>query len=232
MALPSVASIASEKADEMVAIYADGASLDQMERFSKDDRIAGFTTNPSLMRKAGITNYKQFAKAVLALIGDKPVSFEVLADESYAMELQARELSDWGPNVWVKVPITNSRGESSIDLIRRIADLQINITAVMTIKQWESLRSHVLPHHIVSIFCGRIMDTLKEPPAIIGANCRLLWASAREIYNVMQATDYGYDIITLTPELISKLDLRDKDLTAYSLETVRMFHADGKGIAF
>ncbi len=216
----------------MVAIYADGASLDQMERFAKDERIAGFTTNPSLMKKAGITNYQNFAKAVLSLIDGKPVSFEVLADDFYSMERQARELADWGPNVWVKIPITNSRGESSVDLIKRIADLQLNITAVMTIKQWESLRHHVLAHHIVSVFVGRITDTLQDPPTILGAHCRLLWASARELYNLKQAADYGYDIITLTPDLISKLDLRGKDLTAYSLETVRQFHSDGKGIAF
>lgn len=216
----------------MVAIYADGASLEQMERFAKDKRISGFTTNPSLMRKAGITDYSTFAREVQSLIGGKPVSFEVLADDFYAMERQAREIAEWGPNVWVKVPITNSRGEPSVDLVKRIADLQLNITAVMTLKQWEPMRQHVLPHHILSVFCGRIMDTQREPPAIIGANCRLLWASAREIYNVVQANDYGYDIITLTPELIAKLDLRDKDLTAYSLETVRQFHADGKGISF
>ncbi len=213
-----------------MVIYADGAGLDLMKTYAAEPRIAGFTTNPSLMRKAGIRNYREFAKQVLDIVDGKPVSFEVLADDFYGMERQAREISDWGPNVWVKVPITNSRGEASVDLIRQIADLQLNITAVMTLKQWEPLRAHVLPHHILSVFCGRIMDTQHEPPAIIGAHCRLLWASAREIYNLVQAKDYGYDIITLTPDLIAKLDLRDKDLTKYSLETVKMFHEDGKGI--
>lgn len=227
-----LASVPAEETDQVVAIYADGASLEQMERYAQDERIEGLTTNPSLMRRAGITNYRDFARTVLDMIGQKPVSFEVLADDFYTMERQAREIAEWGPNVWVKIPITNSRGESSAPLIRQIADLQLNITAVMTIKQWESIRPHALGHHIVSVFCGRIMDTLQDPMEIIGASSRLLWASAREIYNVKQAADFGYDIITLTPELIAKLDLRDKDLTAYSLETVRQFHSDGKGIAF
>lgn len=217
----------------MVAIYADGAGLAQMKAYAVDPMIQGFTTNPSLMRKAGITNYRDFADTVLGLIGKKPVSFEVLADDWLTMELQAREIAEWGENVWVKVPITNTRGESSVELIKALGDLNLNITAVMTDKQYLGVQPHLRPNHIVSVFAGRIMDTGVEPPRYErSGSFRVLWASAREVYSVVLAEICGYDIITLTPELISKLDLFGKDLTSYSLDTVRQFHSDGKGIEF
>ncbi len=217
----------------MTAIYADGASLAQLRIYAEDPRIEGFTTNPSLMKSAAITDYRTFADAVLGLIGDKPVSFEVLADDFPTMERQAREIASWGENVYVKLPITNTRGESIVPLLDALGDLNLNITAVMTERQLIDLGDWVRPNHIVSVFAGRIMDTGKLPPTFRpGGSCRVLWASAREVYHVHMAEDYGYDIITLTPELIAKLDLRGKDLTAYSLETVKQFHSDGKGIEF
>lgn len=217
----------------MVSIYADCATLADIERHAEDERIAGLTTNPSLMRKAGITDYRAFAKRVMQLVRGKPVSFEVLADDHDAMERQAREIASWGANATVKIPITNTRGESSAPLIERLADLYLNVTAVFTEAQIEGVVSVMRPHHLLSVFAGRIMDTGRNPP-VVGCeySFRTLWASAREVYHVVMAENYGYDIITLTPDLIAKLPLRGKDLTAYSLETVRMFHDDGKGIAF
>lgn len=214
----------------MVAIYADGAGVDQMRAYAADPRIQGFTTNPSLMRAAGITNYRDFAKAVLDVVRGKPVSFEVLADDFYGMEKQAREIASWGPNVYVKLPITNTRGESITPLIGALGELNLNITAVMTEDQLLGISHRLLPHHIVSIFAGRIMDTGVEPPRFTGSGYKLLWASAREVYSVQQAAEYGYDIITLTPALLAKLDLHRKNLAQYSLETVQQFQKDAEGI--
>lgn len=217
----------------MVAIYLDAADLKDVERYADDSRISGFTTNPSLMRKAGITDYRSFARAVLAKSGDKPVSFEVLADGFREMERQAREIASWGPNVYVKLPITNTRGESIVPLLDALGDLNLNITAILDNGQLDDLRDFVRPHHIVSVFAGRIMDTGRMPPILRGWLWgRKLWASAREVYHVTLAEEYGYDIITLTPDLVAKLALKDKDLTEYSLETVRQFANDGRGIEF
>lgn len=216
----------------MVELYADGAGLAQMRAYAADKRIAGFTTNPSLMRKAGITQYRSFAEAVLKAVGEKPVSFEVLADDWATMEAQAREIASWGENVYVKIPITNTKGESSAELIRSLGSMNLNITAVMTVAQYEAVKPHLLWHHILSVFAGRIMDTGEDVPIIHNAPCRVLWASTRQVYSIRDADVMGYDIITLTPDLIAKLDLSGKDLTAYSLETVRQFHEDGKGIEF
>jgi len=216
-----------------VEIYADCATLEQITQYAADPRISGLTTNPSLMKKAGITDYRSFAKTVLGIVGDKPVSFEVLADDFRTMEAQAREIASWGPNVYVKLPVTNTRGESIVPVLDVLADLNLNITALMTAEQLNELGPWLAPPHIVSVFAGRIMDTGKLPPEILPERpSRTLWASAREVYHVHMAEELGYDIITLTPDLIAKLDLRGKDLTEYSLDTVRQFHADGKGIAF
>lgn len=215
----------------MVAIYLDSGSLADIEKHGA--RVDGITTNPSIMRKEGITNYREFARAVLALSGGKPVSFEVLADDFATMERQAREIASWGQNVYVKLPITNTRGESMVPLVDALGDLNLNITAVMTREQIRDLLPFLRSHHIVSIFAGRIMDTgvLPMNPWFVG-KARALWASAREVYHVKMAEEYGYDIITLTPDLIAKLPLRGRDLTEYSLATVRQFHEDGKGIDF
>jgi transaldolase len=217
----------------MVAIYLDAADLKDVERYADDARISGFTTNPSLMKKAGICDYRSFARAVLAKAGDKPVSFEVLADGFREMERQAREIASWGANVYVKLPITNTRGESIVPLLDALGELNLNITAVMTLEQTKELHEWVRPHHIVSVFAGRIMDTGQLPPKVAySGHCRTLWASAREVYHVTLAEEYCYDIITLTPDLVAKLALKDKDLTEYSLETVRQFANDGRGIEF
>ena len=214
----------------MVAIYLDAADLKDVERYAKDPRVSGFTTNPSLMKKAGIADYRTFARAVLAMAGDKPVSFEVLADGFRDMERQAREIASWGPNVYVKLPVTNTRGESIVPLLDALGALNLNITAVMTERQIRDLFEWVRPHHIVSVFAGRIMDTGRLPTRFWGDTCKVLWASAREVYHVHMAEEYGYDIITLTRDLVAKLELHGKDLTEYSLETVRQFHEDGKGV--
>ncbi len=228
----------------MVAIYADGAGLAQMEAYAADKRIEGFTTNPSLMKKAGITNYREFAKSVLGVVDGKPVSFEVLADDFLTMERQAHEIAGWGQNVWVKIPITNSLGHTSSALIQRLSDagLNLNVTAVLTRDQSISALDFLKKSDILSVFVGRAADTGVSPiralaPALgyhsyQGNKARILWASAREIFNYYQAEEYGCDIITLTPDLIAKLDLGGKDLEQYSLETVRQFHEDGKGVAF
>lgn len=228
----------------MVAIYTDGAGLEQMKAYAVDPRIEGFTTNPSLMKKAGITNYREFAKAVLGVIGGKPVSFEVLADDFQTMESQAREIAGWGENVWVKIPITNTEGRTSTALISKLSDagLNLNVTAVLTRDQSFQALDFLKRTDILSIFVGRATDTGVSPMRVLAPalgyhsyrdqKARILWASAREVYNYYQAEEYGCDIITLTPDLIAKLELGGKDLAEYSLETVRQFHADGKGIAF
>lgn len=205
-----------------------------MEQFAKDGRIAGFTTNPSLMKKAGIKKYREFAREVIAVVGGKPVSFEVLADDFPTMNSQARTIASWGDNVWVKIPITNSRGESSRGLIEELRDIKLNITAVMQYTQITGISDLLKFNDIVSVFAGRIMDTGRKPINFLPDPFayRVLWASAREIFSVRQAEKYGYDIITLTPELLAKRSLARKSLKEYSLETVQQFHNDGKGITF
>ena len=225
-----------------MVIYSDGAGLAQMKVYADDQRVAGFTTNPSLMKSAGITNYRDFADAVLGIIGDKPVSFEVFSDDLIRMEAEAREIASWGDNVWVKIPIVNSSGASTGKVIRRLTEdgIKVNVTAVMTVLQAALVLADILqPESIISVFAGRIADTWVDPEPIVMACASLargrasvLWASARETLNVMQADRAGAKIITLTPELIAKLHLRGRDLAKYSLETVKQFHSDGMGISF
>lgn len=226
-----------------LAIYCDGAGLAQMRAYADDPRVQGFTTNPSLMRSAGIEDYRSFADTVLGLVGSKPVSFEVLADDLDEMERQALEIAEWGQNVFVKIPVTTSRGQDTGPLLRRLteAGVQVNVTAVMTALQAAlAVANMTTPGGIISVFAGRIADAGVDPEGVVIAcsviaraqGQRILWASAREAFNVVQAERCGADIITLSPELIAKLDLRGRDLTAYSLETVRQFHNDGMGIAF
>lgn len=212
----------------MVAIYLDAADLNSIDTYI--DKVEGVTTNPSIMRKAGITNYREFAKEVMARVKGKPVSFEVLADDFPTMESQAHEIASWGDNVYVKIPITNTKGESSIDLIDKLQDLNLNITAVMTAKQLDDLATVDRKHHIISVFAGRIADTGRLPPFARKFHAKLLWASTRQTSDMDLAVISGYDIITMTPDLIAKLTLRGKDLTAYSLETVQQFFEAGKGI--
>jgi transaldolase len=216
----------------VVKVFLDSADLSEMIRLN--DKVSGFTTNPTLMRKAGVTDYKSFAKIVADRFPDKPVSLEVIADDFKEMERQARLLASLGPNIYVKIPITNTKGESSVPLIRDLVDLHLNITAVMAFGQWGVFDNILDERHIVSFFCGRQMDTLKYPFGFTPKKVRYqrLWASAREIFHLRMAEDYGYDIITLTPDLIAKLDLKGKDLTQYSLETVQMFYNDAQKAGF
>lgn len=226
-----------------MVIYCDGADLGQMKALADDERIAGWTTNPSLMRKAGVTNYRDFANAVLDIVGDKPVSFEVFADDFDLMEIQAREIASWGKNVFVKIPVMNTQANPSYDLIYRLSKsgINVNVTAVFTSQQARVAVESLYGAGIVSIFAGRIADTGSDPARVMrsaraaidrwNARTKLLWASAREVYNKVQAEEAGCDIITLSPDLIAKLSGFGRNLTEYSLETVRQFHHDAAGYA-
>lgn len=222
-----------------VKIFADGASLTDMQRLSAHPAVRGFTTNPTLMRSAGVTDYARFAREVIDAIPDRPISFEVLADDFCVMERQAREIATWGVNVFVKIPITNTQGLPATALIGRLSGdgLKINVTAIMTIRQVaaavEALAGGA-PSNI-SIFAGRIADTGRDPVPIVREavamaaaqpSIELIWASPREVLNVEQADGAGCHIITLTTDLLNKLALRGKELDAFSRETVQMFHDD------
>jgi len=216
-------------------IFIDTSDVTLLQKYMLDKRIHGITTNPALMKKVGITSYRNFATIVLGLANGKPVSFEVVADEFDEMERQARLLSSWSENIYVKLPITNTKGESTVPLIKKLESLKLNITAVMTMQQIDELQPILSPNHILSVFAGRIADTGRDPSYIMKharlCKAQLLWASAREVLNVSQAEECGCDIITLTPDLIDKLSLHGKSLTEYSLDTVKMFFNDGKGVS-
>lgn len=223
-----------------IKLFADGADINSILKLSQDNRIKGFTTNPTLMRKAGIKDYRSFAKEVLSHINDKPISFEVFADEFDQMEVQANEIASWGDNVYVKIPVMNTRGEPSYDLINKLShnNVKLNVTAVFTIDQTTDISNALQGGalSIISIFAGRIADTGRNPVPLMehalhickstDPNIELLWASPREVYNVIEAERCGCDIITATPDILSKIDLFDKDLTDFSRETVLMFKTD------
>jgi transaldolase len=222
-----------------VRIYADGADLESIVALAQRPEIAGFTTNPTLMRKSGVSDYESFARKVLDAITDRPVSFEVLADDADGMVRQARIVASWAPNVQVKIPVTDTRGRSSVDVIETLTGegVQVNVTALMTLAQVEQVTAALAGTRggVVSVFAGRIADTGRDPVpimaealAITGAmpNVSLLWASPREILNVRQADDIGVDIITVTHDLLAKLGLFGRDLDDYSLDTVKMFVND------
>lgn len=224
-----------------IKIFADGALLEDMVSLAKEPFIKGLTTNPTLMRKAGVTDYAAFAKEVLAHIKDKPISFEVFSDDLREMEEQARTIASWGPNVYVKIPITNTRGESTFALIQKLTQsgVKVNVTALLTLEQVEHIRgafSYNVPG-IVSVFAGRIADTGVDPIPVMQAakralaaypNLELLWASPRELLNVYQAEYAGSDIITASPDILKKLSKVGYDHTQLSLETVQMFFEDGQ----
>lgn len=228
-----------------IHIFADGANLDQMREAARLPFIRGFTTNPTLMRKAGIPDYAAFARAVLAAIPDRPVSFEVFADDFPTMERQAHILAAWGSNVFVKIPISNTAGASAAPLLRRLsqAGVQLNVTAITTLEQVaavaEALRDG--PSAIVSVFAGRVADTGLDPVPLMSAarallapspQLRLLWASPRELLNLVQAEAAGCHIITMTPELLAKLPWLGRDLNQVSLDTVKMFYDDATRAAY
>jgi transaldolase len=222
-----------------IKIFADGADLASIIELNKNPLIQGFTTNPSLLRKSGVTNYKEFASQVLEIVKDKPVSFEVIADDYWNMYVQAKKIASWGKNVCVKIPITDTKGKYNFDLIEALTcdNIRLNITAITTHKQIDDLFpiSKWFAGDYVSIFAGRIADTGVDPIDLI-SYCKvtfaempveIIWASPREVYNIYQAEQIGCDIITCTPELISKYEkLKGKDLTEYSRETVQMFFRD------
>jgi transaldolase len=224
-----------------VKLFADGADLDSMLALYANQRIKGFTTNPTLMRKASIADYEAFAHQVLAKITDRPVSFEVFADELSEMAAQARVIAGWAKNVNVKIPVTNTNGVFTGPIIRELSTsgIQLNITAVFTQSQVREIGAALSPDTpaIVSVFAGRIADTGIDPMPLM-AECKeilknrpkaeLLWASPREFLNIFQADAVGCDIITATPDLLAKLDGVGKDLGQFSLETVKMFYGDAQ----
>ena len=224
-----------------VKLFADGADLDGMLHLYKDPKIKGFTTNPTLMRKAGITDYEKFGRQVLEAIPDRPVSLEVFADDLNEMLAQAKVIASWGSNVIVKIPVTNTKGEFTGPIVKELssAGVQLNITAVFTREQVKIIAENLSydTPAIVSVFAGRIADTGLDPMPIMSdcveilkhfPKAELLWASPRELLNIFQADEVGCQIITATPEVIGKLKLLEKDLTEFSLETVLMFFNDAQ----
>ncbi len=228
-----------------VKVFSDGAVLETMLKDLQTGLVTGFTTNPSLMKKADISSYIGFAKEVLAQITDYPVSFEVFADDLASMEKEAEKIASLGDNVYVKIPVTTSTGESTCPLIQKLSakGIKLNVTAIFTIEQTQAVVDHLTAGvpAIVSVFAGRIADTGVDPMPIMEEALRicrqkegveLLWASPRETYNIYQADQLGVDIITCTTDLIAKLPLQGKDLEDYSLETVQMFLKDSTSLGF
>ncbi len=228
-----------------IQVYADGANKADMVKRTREGYISGLTTNPTLMRKVGISDYEAFAKDVLGEIKDLPISFEVFSDEFPEMKRQAIKIKDWAPNVNVKIPITNTRGESAIPLIRELfaAKIKLNVTAIMSEAQIVALSEALGPDDdaIVSIFAGRIADTGVDPMPIMRRavatyaklpKAKVLWASPREVLNVYQAEECGCHIITATDDLLAKLSLKGKSLEEYSLDTVKMFYKDAQAAGF
>ncbi|MFA1344850.1 transaldolase [Streptococcus dysgalactiae] len=228
-----------------VKVFSDGAVLETMLKDLQTGLVTGFTTNPSLMKKAGISSYIGFAKEVLVKITDYPVSFEVFADDLASMEKEAEKIAGLGDNVYVKIPVTTSTGESTCPLIQKLSakGIKLNVTAIFTIEQTQAVVDHLTAGvpAIVSVFAGRIADTGVDPMPIMEEALRicrqkegveLLWASPRETYNIYQADQLGVDIITCTTDLIAKLPLQGKDLEDYSLETVQMFLKDSTSLGF
>lgn len=222
-------------------IFADGAEKAGMIEMYNNPIISGFTTNPTLMRKAGIKDYREFAIDILSVIKDKPISFEVFSDDFDEMEKQAKEIASWGENVNVKIPITNTKGASSVDLIAKLAKhgVKINVTAMMTLDQVISVLPSLNagPGGYVSVFAGRIADTGIDPLPIMKEimdvlscfqNIELIWASPRELFNVVQANLISCHIITVTNDILKKLSTLGKNLDEFSLETVKMFYNDAK----
>jgi transaldolase len=222
-----------------VKIFADGADRPQMLEMHSKSYIKGFTTNPTLMSKAGVGNYRAFAREILAEIKDKPLCFGVVSDEFAEMERQAIEIASWADNVYVKIPVTNTQGEPSYALVRRLASrgVKVNVTALMSLRQVRAAASVLSPEvpSYVSVFAGRIADTGVDPAPLIAAavhmldgnpKAELIWASPRELLNIFQADGAGCHIITATHDILRKLPLIGRDLEEYSRETVQMFHED------
>jgi transaldolase len=223
-----------------VQVFADGADRDGIAALARNPIIKGFTTNPTLMRSSGVMDYEAFARDVLTLVGQRPISFEVFADEFGSMITQARRIAAWGPLVFVKIPVTNTRGEPTSEVLRTLSSegIHLNVTAMTTPEQVERVVACLEPgaSHFVSLFAGRIADTGRDPVPLVRRcveilqprpDVRLMWASPREILNVVQADEVGCHVITVTHDLLRKLPLLGKDLDEFSLETVQMFYRDG-----
>jgi transaldolase len=229
-----------------IKLFSDGADLPSLLEMAKNPAIAGFTTNPTLMRKAGVSDYAAFARQVLAEIRDRPISFEVFADEFEEMARQAKAIAAWGPNVYVKIPVTNTRGEPAYPLVRELSasGVHLNVTALCTLEQVHAVTQALRggAPSVVSVFAGRIADTGRDPIPLMkaaraicdasGAPAELLWASPRELLNIVQAEQAGAHIITVPPDMLKKMNLFGKDLIEFSLETVRMFHRDAEGAGY
>jgi len=228
-----------------VRIFADGADKAGMLEMYRKPFVKGFTTNPTLMHKAGVSNYEAFAKEIITAIPDRSISFEVFADDFKEMERQARRIAPWGKHISVKIPITNTKGESAIPLVRRLSQdgIAINVTAMFTLKQVQDVVTAVKGGApcFVSVFAGRIADTGRDPVPLMAEavkmlkaapNTELIWASPRELLNIFHADNIGCHVITVTNDIIKKLSLVGKDMDDYSLETVKMFYEDGKAAGY
>ena len=231
--------------DFQIKIFADGADINGMKEMYKAGYISGFTTNPTLMKKAGVLDYETFALKVVREITNLPLSFEVFSDDFETMEKEARKIGSWADNIYIKIPVTNTKGESSIGLIKKLSNegLKLNITAIMTINQLEQVVKALTPEAgaYVSVFAGRIADTGVNPIPIMKQAVDIchnvkgvesIWASTRELLNIFQAQYCGVDIITVTNDILKKMPLIGKDLSALSLDTVKMFHEDAKGLGY
>jgi transaldolase len=237
--------IMSGLAQFKIKLYADGADLNGMIEEYKKGIASGFTTNPTLMRKAGVKSYEDFAKAALKAIPDLPISFEVFSDDLPGMEREARKIVGWGKNVYIKIPVTNTKGESTASLVKKLSHdgLKLNVTAILTLEQVKTVAKALSPEtpSIVSIFAGRIADTGRDPMPIMKdavkilkplPKTELLWASTRELLNLIQAESCGCHIITITNDILKKVPQVGKDLSLLSLETVQMFYSDAQSAGY
>ncbi|CAA6605035.1 Transaldolase [Rhodospirillaceae bacterium LM-1] len=228
-----------------IKLYMDGAEIDTMKRLHAEGSVQGFTTNPTLMRKAGVSDYEKFAREAIAAIPDLPLSFEVFSDDIPDMEREARKIASWGGNTFIKVPITNTRRESTVPMIKKLAQegFRLNVTAILTLDQVRAVADALNADTpaIVSVFAGRIADTGRDPMPIMRESAallkglpkaELLWASTREFLNLYQAQDAGCHIITVPPDILSKRKLAGSDLDDFSLDTVKMFFKDATQAGF
>jgi transaldolase len=227
-------------------VFADGADIEGIVRLTEDPRIRGFTTNPTLMRKAGISDYEKFSRELLEKVDQHPISLEVFADEPDEIRAQAREIASWGENVYVKVPVTTTQGASLSEVARDLSEdgVQLNVTALFTTAQVEEISAALAEgaSSYISVFAGRIADAGVDPVPLMAKaveiieetapQSELIWASPREVLNLVQADSVGCHIITMTHDLLAKLDSLGKDLDQFSLETVRMFHGDALAAAY
>lgn len=228
-----------------VKIFADGADLGEIARLAQDPVISGFTTNPTLMFKAGLTDYTEFAHRMLEVVPDLPISFEVFADDESEMRRQAEVMAAWGDNVFIKIPVTDTRGNSTAELVHTLSceGVQLNVTALMLPSQVETVTKAVADGapSFISVFAGRIADAGADPVPIMlesldimraAPMSELIWASPREVLNVVQANDIGCHVITVTNEILAKLPIIGKDLDEFSLDTVKMFHRDAAAAGY